>query len=48
MVWRHFATQLERADTMEADRPKLGAPSLYAVVRYNQISPRNEFTRSST
>jgi hypothetical protein len=31
MVWRLFATQLERADTTEADRPKLGAPSLYSV-----------------
>ena len=33
MVWRLFATQPERADTLEADRPKLGAPSLYSVAR---------------
>jgi hypothetical protein len=32
MVWRLFATTLERADTTEADQPKLGAPSLYSVV----------------
>ena len=31
MVWQLFATRLERADTTEADRPKLGAPSLYSV-----------------
>ena len=31
MVWRLFATKLERADTPEAERPKLGAPSLYSV-----------------
>jgi hypothetical protein len=31
MVWRLFATQSERADTTEADRPKLGAPFLYSV-----------------
>ena len=30
-VWRLFATPPERADTTEADRPKLGAPSLYSV-----------------
>src|SRR5438270_7212312 len=30
-VWRLFATPPERADTTEADRPKLGAPSLYSA-----------------
>ena len=30
-VWRLFATQLERADTSEADRPTHGAPSLYST-----------------
>jgi hypothetical protein len=36
-VWRLFATQPERADTTEADRPKLGAPSLHSVVLYYYV-----------
>jgi len=32
-VWRLFATQLERADTSEADRPTQGAPLLHSTKR---------------
>ena len=31
MVWSLFTTPPERADTSEADRPNLGAPSLHSV-----------------
>ena len=42
MVWRLFATQLERADTPEADRPTHGAPLLYSVSLHqsNPVEPQ--------
>ena len=38
-VWRLFATQLERADTTEADRPTHGAPSLYSTKIQRTANP---------
>jgi hypothetical protein len=31
MVWSLFATQLERADTLEATNLTIGAPALYSA-----------------
>jgi len=40
MVWLAFATQLERADTLETTNLHIGAPALYSTDEQVDVSAR--------